>query len=198
MNTLAYTNHATEQNKLKDRVDRVYGSLRAHIIPKKEFLPQAWKTIAVFCDEHRDNSLLKATFARYPDFMARGFALITAQQGLFTYEPDNPHILKALINLLGEDLAKQRSLIYEQVIKGSVCGYFPELAKMLEIIESIYGMEDAELSLLPDTPYLGYQQLTLGCPWLICEEPTSPAIREALISLNGKSYVPIMGIEFAC
>lgn len=191
------TEHVAAQQILKKSVDKLHGSL-GYIIPREEFLPQAWEIIDSFIESTKGNSLVKATLARYPDFKVRGFALVTAQQGLFTYEPDNTHILKALINLLGEDLAKQEGSIYEQITRSFVRGYFPELAMMLQVIESIYGMEGVNLSLLPDTPYLGYQQLTLEYPRLICEEPTSPTIHEALIVLNMRSCVPIKGIEYAC
>lgn len=196
MTTIAYTNHAAEQNKLKDRVDRVYGSLRAHSIPKKEFLPQAWETILSFLGEYRKTSLVDATLARYTNFANRGYTLVTIRLGLFPYQPTKSHILKELINLMGEDLAKQEYLIYEQMIKSSVRGYFPELAKMLEVIEEIYGMEPDNSPLLLTTPYSGYKRVTLEHPELICEEPSFWSIRKELEIFQ--TPIPIMGIELAC
>lgn len=196
MNAIEHASHAAMKVELKSYVDRVYGTLQAHVIPKKEFLPQAWETILSFLGEYRGTSLVDATLARYTNFANRGYTLVTIRLGLFPYQPTKSHILKELINLMGEDLAKQECLIYEQMIKSSVRGYFPELAKMLEVIEEIYGMEPDNSPLLLTTPYLGYKQVTLEHPELICEEPSFWSIRKELEIFQ--TPIPIMGIECAC
>lgn len=197
MNTILRTSNTAAQNELKDRVDRVHGSMGT-LIPRDEFLPQVWETIVSFINSHRDNTLVAAMLAKYPDLAIRGYTLVSVRQGLFTYEPVKSQILKGLIDLLGEDINRQKSLIYEQAVKSPATrGYFPELVKTLEIVESVYGMDSADPSMLPGTPYLGYKLFTLEYPELVGKE-TCWAVRNGLSALNEKSFVPIMGIEFAC